>query len=634
MMTRPALSRVSAALGTLALGAALGLVPASPAHGADAGSGITIDHVEVSDDGTVSVLVGVEAGAATPDLSSIHVSLDGQDVEAVGQTVEEGQLTRTTVLALDASHSMKGPGIAQAKAAATAFLDAAPADVRIGLLTFSRGVQNVTAPTTDRASLAAAINDIALTRGTRIYDAVVKAVSLSGTEGARNVLLLTDGKDEGGGATLQTALATAKGKGVAVDVVALDQAPADRALLAQISSASGGEVVEASSPASLARVFEAEAAALAHQVLVTFPEPVHAPAGTTLDVSLAVGGTTYDDSAFLSLGHVRDNGPTAVDPGKPLVGSTALLVGGGVLALGLTMLLALLLMGQHGPTRTQKRLSEYFGETTRSSSSAAGLRESAVNFAGTVVKGDFETRLAQKLAGAGIALTASEWVLMHAGIAIVSGFVGFVLGGPVAMVVLLLVGALLPAGVLKLKHSRRMSAFGAQLPETLTLIAGSLSAGMSMPQAVDTVVREGHEPMASELRRALVEQRLGIPIEDALDGVADRMCSEDFAWVVMAIRIQHDVGGNLSEVLGTVADTLREREYLKRQVRTLSAEGRLSAWILGALPVVMFLYMLMANREFIRPLYTQALGWAMLGAATLLLAMGSWFMAKLAKVEV
>ena len=129
-----------------------------------------------------------------------------------------------------------------------------------------------------------------------------------------------------------------------------------------------------------------------------------------------------------------------------------------------------------------------------------------------------------------------------------------------------------------------------------------------MPQAVDTVVREGNEPMAGELRRALVEQRLGVNIEDALDGVAQRMGSEDFGWVVMAIRIQREVGGNLAEILHTVSETLREREFLRRQVKTLSAEGRLSAWILGALPVGMFLYMLVANRDYVRAAVHRAPG--------------------------
>ena len=104
-------------------------------------------------------------------------------------------------------------------------------------------------------------------------------------------------------------------------------------------------------------------------------------------------------------------------------------------------------------------------------------------------------------------------------------------------------------------------------------MAGGLQAGLSLPQAVDTVVREGNEPMAGELRRALVEQRLGVDITDALEGVGERMESEDFDWIVMAIRIQREVGGNLAEILHTVSDTLREREYLRRQVQGAQRRG-------------------------------------------------------------
>jgi tight adherence protein B len=165
-------------------------------------------------------------------------------------------------------------------------------------------------------------------------------------------------------------------------------------------------------------------------------------------------------------------------------------------------------------------------------------------------------------------------------------------------------------------------------------MAGGLQAGLSLPQAVDTVVREGHEPMAGELRRALVEQRLGVDITDSLAMVGERMDSEDFGWVVMAIRIQREVGGNLAEILHTVSDTLREREYLRRQIRALSAEGRLSGYILTALPILVFAFMVKSNREYVEVLWTTGLGYVMLAAAIALLSIGAWAMAKLATVEV
>ena len=112
-------------------------------------------------------------------------------------------------------------------------------------------------------------------------------------------------------------------------------------------------------------------------------------------------------------------------------------------------------------------------------------------------------------------------------------------------------------------------------------MSGSLAAGLSLAQSVDTIVREGTEPIAGEFRKVLVETRLGLSLETALQGVADRFQSKDFDWVVMAINIQRQVGGNLAELLNTVAATMREREYIRRQVAALAAEGKLSAMVLG-----------------------------------------------------
>jgi tight adherence protein B len=202
------------------------------------------------------------------------------------------------------------------------------------------------------------------------------------------------------------------------------------------------------------------------------------------------------------------------------------------------------------------------------------------------------------------------------------------------MIVALIAGVLVPWWWLKRKHSKRLAAFNAQLAETLTLMAGGLSAGLSLPQAVDTVVREGHQPMAGELGRALIEQRLGIPIEETLENVAERMESEDFSWVVMAIRIQREVGGNLAELLNTVSETLRDREYLRRQVRVLSAEGRFSGYVLTGLPIMLFLYMLIFRNEFVRPLYTTGMGYVLLGVAAAMLVSGSFVMSRLTKIKV
>ena len=192
----------------------------------------------------------------------------------------------------------------------------------------------------------------------------------------------------------------------------------------------------------------------------------------------------------------------------------------------------------------------------------------------------------------------------------------------------------LPWAYLSFKRRRRVKAFKYGLADTLQLMSGSLSAGLSLAQSVDTVVREGSEPISGEFRRALVEARLGVEIEDALESVAERMESVDFEWVVMAIRIQREVGGNLSELLNNVAATIREREYLERQVSALSAEGRLSVWILGGLPPGFWSTWRSPTPSYLEPLITTTIGYILLGVMAVLLAAGILWMKKLVKVDV
>jgi tight adherence protein B len=265
------------------------------------------------------------------------------------------------------------------------------------------------------------------------------------------------------------------------------------------------------------------------------------------------------------------------------------------------------------------------------------IARSAVEFAERVTKrqgiGDV---VDGRLEAAGIPMRAPEWLVVHISVAVGLSLLFLLLSGGalVATAAGLILGLALPWLLLVVRQGRRESAFLAQLPDTLQMLAGSLQAGYSLSQALDTVVREGQPPMSVEFNRALVESRLGMPVEDALEGIADRMASQDFSWVVMAVRIQRDVGGNLAELLVMVADTLRERERLRRQVKVLSAEGRLSGWILGALPVLFFVYLALANPKYLGPMWSTQLGIAMTVLALLLLGAGAFWLTRVVKVEV
>src|SRR5258708_5430582 len=245
-------------------------------------------------------------------------------------------------------------------------------------------------------------------------------------------------------------------------------------------------------------------------------------------------------------------------------------------------------------------------------------------------------RLSRRLDLAGIRRKPAEWALLGGCVAVAvattlslvtSVLLVGILGGMV-------IGWLAMRLSLSVRILRRRASFSDQLPDMLQLIASTLQAGFSLPQALDAVVREENQPAAGEVARALAEVRIGANLEDGLEAVASRMDSDDLRWTVMAIRIQQGVGGNLAEVLLTIADTIRERAFIRRQVRALSAEGRLSAYILVALPLVVATWLFVSSATYMRPLYTTPLGEFLLVTATSLLLIGTYWMHKVIKVEV
>jgi tight adherence protein B len=176
--------------------------------------------------------------------------------------------------------------------------------------------------------------------------------------------------------------------------------------------------------------------------------------------------------------------------------------------------------------------------------------------------------------------------------------------------------------------------FEAQLADALHLLASSLRAGLTLNSAIATLVREGLEPVSTEFGRAVHEVRLGTTLEDALDGIVRRTDSADMALVVVALRTAREVGGNLAEVLQTTAATMRERAEVRGQVRTLSAEGRFSAKVLVALPLLMAVYLFVFRRTYIAPLYSSGTGIMLLVVGVVLLAVGAFWLSRLTKIEV
>jgi tight adherence protein B len=653
-------------------------VPAVLAAGgtASADTGMTGQIVswEPQQDGHATAVFGLQnpTANASIDSSTVHVMIDGQPVPSTAKPIGQDTTApvRSTVLSMDVSGSMneKLPtGVAKltaAKQAADSYLKSVPGDVKVGLVSFADKVTVVVPPTTDHRAVQKAVDALTATGATHLYDAAITAVHVLGTTGVRSQLVLSDGADEGSRATLAQAAAAVKRSGTSLDAVSLGATTAVQlASLKALATAGGGQVVPTNDAAKLTDVFTQQAVSQASQVVVdvTVPSSV---SGTSKDVQItaAAGGQTVGGSGFYIMPTTPTSGPTdafasygpqpvaAAQPGltaKPWF----LPVAFGALALGLFALLAVAFLSSDRDSqqsgRVRRRLARYSlssrseaQQTTAPTSGALGqsqVARSATEFAGRMVRSrDLDSMLSLKLEAAGLPLRPGEWLIIHVGIAVAVALVLALLTGfgVLATLLGLVFGLLGPYLYLSIKEGRRKSAFAAALPGTLQLLAGSLAAGHSLPQAVDTVVRDSNGPMAVELNRALVESRLGVPVEDALDGVAQRMDSVDFHWVVMAIRIQREVGGNLAEVLATVAATMRERERLRRQVQVLSAEGRLSAVILGAMPIVFAAYLVIVRPEYIGILLTSPLGVIMIVSAVVLMIAGAFWLKRVITVEV
>ncbi|HEX2315754.1 MAG TPA: type II secretion system F family protein [Thermomonospora sp.] len=249
--------------------------------------------------------------------------------------------------------------------------------------------------------------------------------------------------------------------------------------------------------------------------------------------------------------------------------------------------------------------------------------------------GDLERRLARDLDRAGVLLRPHEWTLLRAAIgAVVAATLAFALGDPVAGVpVGAVVTWLATRAYLRGRADRRMTAFADQLPDALQLVAGSLRSGFSVAQSVERLAALELRPIGPEMARAVAQTRLGVSTEDALRSVADRMDCRDLEWVVMAMRIQREVGGNLAEVVETTVETMRDRSRLRRQIRALSAEGRFSAYILVALPIGTSAVLMVVRPAYMRPLFTTTPGRAMVLVAALLVGAGWLWMRQTIKVE-
>ena len=265
----------------------------------------------------------------------------------------------------------------------------------------------------------------------------------------------------------------------------------------------------------------------------------------------------------------------------------------------------------------------------------SALVENLSGLAGRVVTQlDEQGSLRTSLEKARVPVRPGEFVVIVAAFAIVAGCLLAAVSG--RWVIGLIGAALAPFAAkafLSIRISRRQKQFEAQFPDALSLIASSLSAGHTFLRSIQMMCEESPPPLSEEFARVVSETQLGDPLVDALERMGQRLQIRDVDWVVQAIRIQQQVGGALADLLHTLADFIRAREEVRREVQVLTAEGRISAYVLGAMPIFLFFVVSVMSPGYLDPMFK---GWGpiVLLACVGWSAIGFGFILKLVKVEV
>lgn len=639
---RRSFGRRAPALMMLAVATVLALL-ATPAAGQDP-ERLRIVTIDTTDHPRVTLTIEPPASMAGQDLPADAFSLteDGRpaDVEVAGLETETRDVPAgalEVVLVVDVSISMMGEPLALAKEAAIGFVQALPEETAFTVVAFDDDPVVVSPLAVGRAEAEVAIDALEIGGGTALYDALQVGVEQFGDATRHALVLLTDGGDTVSESTLEDATEALTASPLELAAVELVTPDYDGDVLRAMAAEAGGEVLSTDDPEELAGLYEALATQLVSRYVVTYETRF----GGVTEVELAVtaGGETATTRREISLplvtGPLAIEAPEATPVAAPgWLGSTAsLVVALALLFLALTLVLSRLFLRERGPS---VRLG-----AARERASRRGLRESLSEMAERfstgierrLERGGRESRLYAALERAGIDLRPGELVLI--GIASVLGalVVGGLVGGPVLGIVAAgTVGVGFPLYVRR-RIRRRRGAFADQLSDTLQLVTGSLRAGHSVLQSVDAVAHDASSPTREEFQRLVTEVRIGRPFEDALRAMHDRVGDEDFEAVVQAVEIHREVGGDLSEILDTVAHTVRERAHLHRQVRSLSAEGRLSAIVLISLPFAFAGLIAIVNPDHLTPLFDTRLGNTLVVAMAIVVGLGFVWIRRLIRIE-
>lgn len=646
MTQAPRRRRALSLVGLLALLLAV-LAPSVAAQESDrSGPAVLVANaVDASEPDTEAMLL---SDIYSVDADQIRVVSDGEEVavSSVQRATAAGEAMEMIYVIDSSNRNAQGDVFEKVKASVIKSINSVPAGTVISVIDAGDSAVLRVDRTTDRATAIAVINQMQLSGGSKIFNALDRAAALIDPTDDRisTVVVFSGGPDTGSIAQIaeiQTGLITAEAQLVSV------RYQGGEAELNRVVAKTGGLTLGVESESAVSEVMDQALVAAGDRLLVRY-------AGST-DSTKIITTTISAGSAETSLSHaggakltkpVNFEAREVIEPsGFAFFRSSVGLyvaIGLAFAAIGLAVY-SLGTLFASGDTSLEGLISRYSGDEIgdelddeESAIVQTALVRRAVEMSESFAdERGFLVKVEEMLERAKVPLRPGEamgfWVI----VTMVSAALGMLLfGGLIGGLILGVIGAFTQIFVLRFMAKRRMRQFEQQLPDALQLLAGTLRAGYSLPQGLEAVSHEIADPMGFELRRVMTEARLGREMEEALAAAADRLSSPDFAWAVMAIAIQREVGGNLNELLMTVSDTMIQRERLKGEVAALTAEGKASTVLLGGMPPALGFVMWIMNKEYIELLFTETLGKFMLVGAFVMMAIGMAWMKKVITINV
>ena len=299
------------------------------------------------------------------------------------------------------------------------------------------------------------------------------------------------------------------------------------------------------------------------------------------------------------------------------------------------------MLGGGSPESLGARMQRYAGGQQTAAPEAKKERKKGrreidpfATLSGDVQDKRFTSRVQRDLARADLRLRVAEYYYIRLGLSLGLAAVLLLLRDPLSALVGALLGYFLPRMWVGRRIGSRLNSFNKQLPDTITLLSNSLRAGSSFLQSIELVSRESPAPMGPEMGRVVREVNLGLSMEEALSNLVRRIKSDDLDLMVTAIGVQQQVGGNLAEILDTIAFTIRERVRIKGEIRTLTAQGRYSGYLVAFLPIGIMITLNLINPEFMQPLFTELIGQILLVVGAIMMAIGFFAIQKITDIKV